>query len=154
MLTKKDKVGSEDITKHMVIGNKRRDTIQTVFVVDKEFATVENLVYLGVNVDKKLTFKKCVNGTISRVNDRLINLARIRSIIDATTCLAIYKQTIHPILDYMSILVNSCATSKVTKLQPLQNRAIRIVEKRYGYVNTAEMNELHTKLNLKMLCDR
>ena len=69
MLTKKDKVGSEDITKHMVIGNKRRDTIQTVFVVDKEFATVENLVYLGVNVDKKLTFKKCVNGTISCVND-------------------------------------------------------------------------------------
>ena len=40
------------------------------------------------------------------------------------------------------------------KLQPLQNRAIHIVEKRYGYVNSAEMKELHTKLNLKMLRDR
>ena len=50
--------------------------------------------------------------------------------------------------------VNSCGTRQVKKLQPLQNRAIRIVKKLTGYVSTAEMNELDVKMNLKMLCDR
>ena len=59
-----------------------------------------------------------------------------------------------PILDYMCILVNSSTQCKMKKLQPLQNRAIRIVEKRTGYVSTPDMNNSHVKLNLKMLNDR
>ena len=92
-----------------------------------------------------------MNNTISRVNGSLITFARIRKLSDVHTSLAIYKQTILPILDYMSILVNSSTQKKINKLQPLQNRAIKLVEKHTGYASTEEMNELHTKHNLKLL---
>ena len=54
----------------------------------------------------------------------------------------------------MSIIVNSSTQRKIKKLQPLQNRALRTIEKCSGYVSTQEMIELHTKFNLKMLNDR
>ena len=66
-------------------------------------ALVESFVYLGVNIDRKLNFEKFVNNTISKVNGRLITLARIRKLVDDKTCLLIYKQTILPIIDYVSI---------------------------------------------------
>ena len=68
--------------------------------------------------------------------------------------IVVYKQTILPILDYMCILVNSSTQRKIRKLQPLQNRAIRIVEKRTGYISSVEMENLHRKVRLKKLCDR
>ena len=43
---------------------------------------------------------------------------------------------------------------KIAKLQPLQNKAVKIIEKLDGYVSTADMKSLHDKLNLKMLTDR
>ena len=115
---------------------------------------VENFVYLGVNIDNRLTFEKFINSTISRVNGRLISLARIRKLLDKHTSGLIYKQTILPILDYICILVNSSTQRRIKKLQTLQNRAIRIIEKRTGYISTEDMDELHWKLRLKKLCDR
>ena len=65
--------------------------------------TVENFIYLGVNKDKNLNFEKFIIskfGTISRVQGRLITLARIRKLLDNNTSLAIYQQTIVPISEY------------------------------------------------------
>ena len=71
-------------------------------------------------------------------------------------CLVNYKQIIFPILDYMCILVNSSTQRKIKRLQPLQNRAIRTIEKHsgYRYISTEEMKELHSKFRLKMLSER
>ena len=115
---------------------------------------VENYVYLGVNIDKKLNFEKFINGTILRVNGRLITLARIRKLINDETALIIYKQTILPILDYVSILVNSSTQKKIDKLQPLQNRAVRIIAKLGRRVSTDDMKKHHKSLKLRMLSER
>ena len=74
--------------------------------------------------------------------------------VDEHTGLLIYKQTILPILDYVSVLVNSSTQRKISKLQPLQNRAIRIVKRLAGYISTETMMEYHKELRLKMLSDR
>ena len=51
---------------------------------------VKNCSYLCVNLDNKLSFEKFINGTISRVNARLITLARIRKNVNAYTALLIF----------------------------------------------------------------
>ena len=63
----------------------------------------------------------------------------------------IYKQTILPILDYVSVLVNTSTQRKIAKLQPLQNRAVRIIKKLSGHVSTSDMRNLYDSLNLKLL---
>ena len=145
-------------TKHMLSGKrdyeKSVNDMNDLDIRECGIDTVENFVYLGVNIDNKLCFEKFINGTISRVNGRLITFSKIRKMIDVRTSLAIYKQTILPIIDYMSILINSSTQRKIKKLQPLQNRAIRIIENCYGYISTPVMTELHVKHHLKLLKER
>ena len=141
-------------TKHMLLGNKTKEIVSSLNRAEYEIDIVEHFSYLGVILDNRLSFEKFVNSTISRVNGRLITFARIRKFVDSHTSLLIYKQTILPILDYMSIVVNSSTKCMIKKLQPLQNRAIRIIEKRNGYISTVDMNALHLKLNLKQLHER
>ena len=62
---------------------------QSQRLIDK----VDSFVYLGVNIDNRLTFEKCINGTISRVHGRLVSFARIRKLLDRRTSELIYKQT-------------------------------------------------------------
>ena len=81
-------------------------------------------------------------------------MARIRKLLDVTTSVLIYKQTMLPILDYVSILVNSSTQRKITKLQPIQNKALKIIEKCTGYVSRADMKKIHEKHKLKILQDR
>ena len=40
----------------------------------------------------------------------------------------IYKQTILPVIEYADLMVESGPTAKVTRLQTLQDRAIRIID--------------------------
>ena len=141
-------------TRHMLCGASR-----TVCDLGNEeclegIVNVDNFVYLGVTIDKNLTFEKFVSATIGKVNGRLITLARIRTMLDARTCLLIYKQTILPILDYVSVLVNSSTQRRISKLQPLQNRAVRIVKRVTGHISTVEMRKMHEDLNLKWLDNR
>ena len=135
-------------TKHMLVGKQRMEVTKTVC---DTISNVESFVYLGVNMDRRLNFEKFIDSTISRVNGRLITLARIRKMLDEHTSLLIYKQTILPILDYVSVLVNSSTQRKVSKLQPLQNRAIRIIKRLTGYISTEDMDEYHKRLKLKFL---
>ena len=71
--------------------------------------------------------------------------------IDEHTSLLIYKQTVLPILDYVSVLTNSSTQRKIAKLQPLQNKAVRITKRLIGYVSTENMMEYQKSLHLKML---
>ena len=72
----------------------------------------------------------------------------------SSTSLLIYKQTILPILDYVSVIVNSSTQRKIAKLQPLQNTAIRTIRELNGYISTSDVEDLHKDLNLKLLADR
>ena len=73
---------------------------------------------------------------------------------DVSTSLLIYKQTILPIIDYLSIIVNSSTKRKIKKLQPLQNRAIRTILRLKGYISTEEMDDYHDRLHLELLENR
>ena len=141
-------------TKHMIIGGNKKECVQSKNWEMDGIITVENFTYLGVSIDRNLNFEKFISNTITKARGRLITLARLRKLLDFNTALLIYKQTILPILDYLSILVNSSTQRKILKLQPVQNRAVRIVKKLNGYVSTTEMELLHKQLNLKLLTER
>ena len=137
--------------KHMIVGAKKNKD-ERIGIDD--ISLVENFMYLGVTIDNRLNFEKFINNTISRVNGRLITMARIRKLVDMKTALLIYKQTVLPIIDYVCVLVNSSTQRKIGKLQPLQNRAIRTILKCTGYISTEEMENLHETQHLKLLSTR
>ena len=92
-----------------------------------------------------------VSGTIARVHGGLLTLSRIRNILDTATSLLIYKQTMLPIIEQVSILVNSSTQRKISlKWQSVEKKTILIIEKRTGFISTTEMDKLLSKLHLKL----
>ena len=70
---------------------------------------------------------------------------------DDRTSAIIYKQTIMPILDYSWVVIDSSTQKLIKRLQPLQNRAIKTITRRNGYVSTEDMDALHSDLHLMKL---
>ena len=70
-----------------------------------------------------------------------------------TSCL-VYKQTILPYFDHIALLIESCTKRQIGKLQPLQNRVVKVIDCRNDYVGTEEMGVLYRELRLEMLCMR
>ena len=54
--------------------------------------------YLGIKIDRNLTFEKQMDATISKVNIRLVTFAIIRKFMDNATSCLVSKQTILPSL--------------------------------------------------------
>ena len=81
--------------------------------------------YLGVTLDKEMNLTGLLSDTKKKVLNKLFNLRKLRCYITDKGALAIYKQTILPILDYAGFMLISCTKSDRNDLQVLQNDALR-----------------------------
>ena len=109
-------------TKHMVV---QKDMISEV---DIPVLNVHKYNYLGVIVDDKLLFDEFVDSKYNKVNVRILQLMRMRQFITTDTALTIYKQMIIPLFDYADFMVESASKIKITKLERLQEKALKCIE--------------------------
>ena len=56
-----------------------------------------------------------------------MTFAKTHKFMDKSTSSLVYKQTILPYSDYISLIVKSSTRRRIGKLQPLQNRAVKII---------------------------
>ena len=96
-------------------------------------------------VDNKLSFKyhssKCSRGA----NSKIYQLRKIRGSITTKCALSIYKTMILPLLEYGGVFLGSCTERERTKLQRLQNQALRTIYKKDNHTN---LYSLHDKAKL------
>ena len=109
--------------------------------------------YLGVSLDTEMNLTGLLSDTKKRVLNKLFNLRKLRHYITDKSALAIYKQTILPILDYAGFMFISCTKSDRNDLQILQNDALRTcynVRRR----DKLSISNMHTRANLLSLEQR
>ena len=116
-----------------------------LYIRGEEIARVDHCEYLGIAVDDRLSFKKQISKCSIRVNNRLFQLRKIRGCITTNCALSIYKTMILPLLEYGGVFLSSCTDAEQTKLQRLQNAALRTV---YRQDNYARVYDLHIRANL------
>ena len=88
--------------------------------------TVDSYEYLGVKMDKFLTYRDNIARTCKKASSRIKLLSRVRHTLTPHVAETIYKTMIRPILlNYDSTIVGS--KSAITKLQSIQERAYNIV---------------------------
>ena len=116
-----------------------------LYIRGEEIAQVDHCEYLGIAVDDRLSFKKQISKCSIRVNNRLFQLRKIRGCITTNCALSIYKTMILPLLEYGGVFLSSCTDAEQTKLQRLQNAALRTV---YRQDNYARVYDLHIRANL------
>ena len=81
------------------------------------------------------------------MGNKIFNLQKIRKYINNKAALAIYKQTILPMIDYSGFLLLSCGIGERSDLQKTQNDILRLCCKitLHDHVN---IKELHKKCNI------
>ena len=86
---------------------------------------VHSYIYLGVLIDDGLTFKGVPKG---KINARIYQLGKMRKYITSDIACLIYKQTILPLSDYADLVVGLGPPDKISRLQKMQDRAVRIID--------------------------
>ena len=97
---------------------------------DQAIEWVSEYKYLGVTIDKNLTFSKHIKYTVKRVKTRLNAMRTISGLpggANSQVLRKIYQASVRPILDYGCVVVAFTTTPARKQLETLQNQAIRTI---------------------------
>ena len=86
--------------------------------------------YLGVTLDKRLTFHKHISSTLGRCRQRLRQLKPVlgaKSSMSLEMKRLVYLTIIRPIWEYGSHVWGGASDSQVRRVQTFQNRALRVI---------------------------
>ncbi|XP_072039433.1 uncharacterized protein [Amphiura filiformis] len=122
--------------------------------VIKPATSVRNL---GVKLDSPLSMNDHVSGLCQTLNFQLRNIARVRRFLDTDSCHHIIRALILSRLDYGNSLLAGTTNINLSKLQRIQNRAVRLIYglKRRDHI-TPYIMDLHwlpirERVNFKIL---
>ena len=79
--------------------------------------------YLGITLDSAMSLIPLIKNVKKRVSNKIFLLRKIRKYLALNVAVLVYKQTILPIIDYVTLLLISCTKDE---LQKLQNDTLRI----------------------------
>ena len=113
----------------------------------------DNVKYLGLYIDNKLQWHNHINNLCKTITKKLGMMNRTSKFVNKSTLIQMYKSFIMPSLDYADTIWSGCSKFLQHKLQVLQNRAARIIEQNFDFINTRGL-DLITKLHLQTTVDR
>ena len=93
----------------------------------KTLERVAKLSYLGVVLDKNLSWKDHVEYVSSKVSRRLGLLSRIRSCLTLEASKEVYTSLLQPLFDYADVAWGKISEGCCKELHRLQNSAARII---------------------------
>ena len=117
-------------TQYMIFGSKNNlaKVLDINLVLgDVAINEVQSYRYLGTTLDQTLTAGNQLSRLNQQIAQKLISFRKIRKSISELTAIILYKATILPIFDYNDFYYNLLTVQQLTKMQRLQNRALRIV---------------------------
>ena len=109
--------------------------------------------YLGVTIDECLNLNSNYNSIFKKYSYKLHQFGKLRKYMDQNTRLLVYKQTMLPLIEYVSFMLFFNRACDVEKLQKLQNRGLRLC---FDVKNPRDMTvlRLHEISNLSYLSTR
>ena len=102
---------------------------ETKLSFDQEIiAEVDHTKFLGILIDKKLTWLQHVNHISLKIARSLCTLSKLRYKLPKKCLLTLYYTLIYPHLNYCIIMWGSAAKTVLLKLVLLQKRAVRLID--------------------------
>ena len=114
---------------------------------------VSSYKYLGITLDNKLNYDKHVQRLISQVSGKLKQFKRMRSFLNNSAAMLVYKNMILPVIEYGDILLSACSFENKRRLQVLQNKGLRCALNKSKDEFTST-DDLHSDAQLLKLCYR
>jgi hypothetical protein len=118
--------------------------ILPVTIFGEPIQLVETTRYLGVTLDKRLTWLPHVVQVRKKTSQRMGMLGPLlnrKSDLSVRNGVLLYKQLIHPMMDYACPAWRSVAGSHVRRLQVLQSKCLRLITGAPWYVSNRQIHE-------------
>ena len=112
----------------------------------------EKVDLLGVTIDKKLKFDAHVAKICRRVSQQVAVLRRMKKMLPVETRMKLYQSFIVPHFNYCAETWNLCSKGATTKLEKLNERALRFVYRDYSssYEMLLKQSGYQTLLNQRL----
>ena len=139
-------------TKFMLFGTPKRlkpTTPLNIMIDNTPIEQVDSFKYLGVVLDSVLSFSNHIDYISRKLSSRIAMLGRSSKFLSKHLLLILYKSLALPYIDYCDIVWDSCSCQLKNKLQVLQNRALRIINKTNRYTPVTELHNLTKMLTLQ-----
>ena len=108
--------------------------------------------HLGMQFDKKLNFKECLNKVESKVNEAIGIIRKLQNVLPRSAFLTIYKSFIRPHLDYGDIIYDKAFNESFhAKLESLQYNATLAIT---GAIRGSSTEKFYEELGLEPLKSR
>lgn len=126
-------------TKSMVITTRYKynsidfNTVK-LYMNNIEIEVVTEFKYLGCYLDNNLVFTTHFDYIYKKISKKLYFFSRVASTLSVETNITVYNTIIQPHFDYCASLLYSLGSNKLSVLQKLQNRGMRIILKCNRYV--------------------
>lgn len=131
----------------------RRETCPPVRLDNTEIPQTNSVRYLGLHLDRRLTWAHHIKCKRLQLNSRLKLLHRLlnsKSPISTKHKLILYKSLLRPIWTYGIQLFGTAKKSNLNKLQAFQSKLLRLITGAPAYVNN---RTLHHDLNIPFIDD-
>lgn len=125
----------------------RQGICQTLFLNNQPLPSAQCIRYLGVNIDRRLTWSAHIKNKVRSLNDRLRLLRPFLTStnMNLSTKLLLYKLLLRPIWSYGIQLWGSAKISNLNRIQRFQSKVLRIISKAPFYVSN---NSLHSDFKI------
>jgi hypothetical protein len=127
-----------------------------ITVNNKTFSWSESIKYLGVILDRKLTFKHHINYSINKASaacfSSLYCILNRNSHVSIDSKLRIYKSYIRPILTYGCPVFSNAALCHSNKLQLFQNKILRMIHNIH-WNDFKSTDEIHDLSKVPLICN-
>ena len=116
-------------TKFMIFTNRRQSFINVnITIQNKKVSQEKSMKYLGVTFSEDLSWHKHIDKMISKINQRLGVLRRIKDFLDLDTRYILYMSLILPLFDYADTIWGDKNNSVLMdSLQTLENKAAKLI---------------------------
>ena len=126
--------------------------IQLYYIHEKELTQTNDVKYLGVLINEKLSWTPHVNEVIKKSNKTLGFIKRNFNKCNRDIKLKCYLTLVRPVLEYASSVWDPSTKENIDKLEQIQKRASRFITAEYSKLTRA--TPLVESLNLERLEQR
>ena len=113
-----------------------------LYLFDDIIRPVTSAKFLGVEIDSTLTFRKHFESVDNRSSKRL-NVLKVlaHNGVEATVLMKLYKIYVRPLSEYGSAAFIAAPKTQISRLQKIQNQALRICLKLPSYIRTTLLHD-------------
>jgi hypothetical protein len=119
-----------------------------LFIDDQPILQVESTKFLGITVDRKLTWTAHINNILVKASRPVGVLSKLKHFLPAHTLKTLYNSLIMPHLSYCNIIWGNTCSSRLKSINILQKRAIRYISLAKYRAHTNPLFKKHKLLTI------